>query len=96
MMYDLAYYFRKDFSFGESRAKNLNLAKAFSVKKYPQLIAIVPAKLGEEKYNEEYGMIRYNGEIKKKNIIKWLENIKKAMKAAATTSGARQRRKTEL
>ncbi|KAL3903248.1 MAG: hypothetical protein SGILL_010517, partial [Bacillariaceae sp.] len=94
MMYSLSYYFRKSFAFGESRAKNLKLAQEFKVKKYPQLIAFVPAALGKEKYNDEYGMIRYNGEISKDKIIKWLEGIAKKLKASAKPSGGR--RKSEL
>jgi curved DNA-binding protein CbpA len=95
MMYSLAYYFRKSFAFGESRAKNLKLAQSFQVKKYPQLIAFVPSQLGEEKYNDEYGMIRYNGEANKDKIIKWLEGIAKKIKASTKTSGG-SRRNTEL
>jgi curved DNA-binding protein CbpA len=93
MMYSLAYYFRKDFMFGESRAKNLQLAKAVQLKKYPQLIAFVPANIAEEKYNNDYGVIRYTGEINKNKITKWLEGIHKKMKADANGS---HKRKTEL
>merc|ERR1711862_273326 len=38
----LAYQFRDKFIFGESRAKNLALAKQFAVKKYPFLLAFFP------------------------------------------------------
>jgi len=95
MMYSLAYHFRKDFMFGESRAKNLKLAQTFQVKKYPQLIVFVPAKLGEERYNDDYGLIRYSGDVKKESIVKFLEGIQKAIKAEGKTSDGR-RRKTEL
>ena len=39
-LFSLAYQFRKDFTFGESRAKNINMAKEFSVKKYPHLVVL--------------------------------------------------------
>ncbi len=91
MMYSLAYYFRSSFIFGESRAKNLKLAQSFQVKKYPQLIAFVPANVGKEKYNDEYGLIRYTGEVKKEKIIKWLEGLAKSIKMDAGT-----KRKSEL
>ncbi|MGK3747013.1 MAG: curved DNA-binding protein CbpA [Bacillariaceae sp.] len=79
MFYSLSYYFRKDFVFGESRAKNLKLSQAFAVKKYPTLVAFVPlscSELSKEKYNDEYGLIRYTGPLKKEKITTWLEKIK--------------------
>jgi curved DNA-binding protein CbpA len=87
MMYSLAYYFRKSFTFGESRAKNLKLGQTFQVKKYPQLIAFVPSKIGEEMHNDEYGLIRYTGEVNKDKIIKWLEGISKSIKASGRNRG---------
>jgi hypothetical protein len=95
MYYSIVYQFRKDYSFGESRAKNLKLAQSFQVKKYPELIAFVPAKVAEEKYNDQYGIIRYTGAVKKESIAKWLEGVKKRIADASKseTSSQRQRRK---
>mmetsp|Transcript_13313 Transcript_13313/g.27354 ORF Transcript_13313/g.27354 Transcript_13313/m.27354 type:complete len:551 (-) Transcript_13313:282-1934(-) len=45
VFYSLAYYFRKDFVFGESRAKNLKLSQTFKVKKYPTLVVFVPSSI---------------------------------------------------
>ncbi|KAG7370108.1 molecular chaperone DnaJ [Nitzschia inconspicua] len=87
MMYSLAYHFRKSFSFGESRAKNLMLSKTFEVKKYPQLIAFVPTNVGGEKYNNEYNFVRYTGEVKKEKIIKWLEGTAKSIKESRKERG---------
>jgi curved DNA-binding protein CbpA len=87
MMFSLAYYFRNSVTFGESRAKNMKLAQTFQIKKYPQLIAFVPTEIGEEKYNDEYRLIRYSGEVKKENIIKWLEGIIKSIKASGRRRG---------
>lgn len=95
MYFNLVYYFRQDFAFGESRAKNLKLAQTFQVKKYPQLLCFVPAKLGEEKYNDEYGVIRYTGEVKKDAITEWLEGVAKRIANANKTAG-RRRKSSEL
>ena len=43
----LAYQFREDFNFGESRGKTLTMARHFNVKKYPMLIAFVQNETGE-------------------------------------------------
>lgn len=94
MFYSIAYYFRKDFVFGESRAKNLKLSQVFAVKTYPTLIAFVPLSSGrsKEKYNDKYGFIRYTGSLKKEKIITWLEKIK----IDITKGKKNSRRKTEL
>lgn len=89
LYYSLAYKYRKSFVFGESRAKNLSLAKEFHVKKYPLLIAFVPAGTGDEKYNDKADLIRYKGSVKSKDISKWLDGISKKIKA-------KRRVKTEL
>jgi hypothetical protein len=94
MYYGLAYHFRSKFLFGESRAKNLKLAQTFHVKKYPLLIAFVPASLGEEKYNEEYGIIRYKGTVNKEGIVEWLDGISKSIaKSAKSKSEPTQQRR---
>jgi curved DNA-binding protein CbpA len=64
MMYSISYQFRSSLQFGESRAKNLELAKHFKVKKYPQLVAFVGDKVD-----------KYEGEVNKEAIIKWLDGV---------------------
>jgi curved DNA-binding protein CbpA len=94
--YHLVYYFRKDYIFGESRAKNLKLAQTFHVKKYPQLLCFVPATFGKEKYNDEYSIIRYSGTITKEAITKWLEGIAKTMASSQTKREGRRKKSSEL
>ena len=91
LYYSLAYQFRTDFVFGESRAKNLKLAQQFGVKKYPQLIVFVPASgsrqmAGEEKFNDHVNMIRYNGDLDKDSITKWLEQVAAKRKTSSSSS----------
>mmetsp|Transcript_126520 Transcript_126520/g.366254 ORF Transcript_126520/g.366254 Transcript_126520/m.366254 type:complete len:486 (+) Transcript_126520:137-1594(+) len=85
MYYSLAYQYRStSIQFGESRAKNLKLAQTFGVKKYPTLLAFVPSSVAGsqgEKYNDEYRLLTFTGDAKKKeNIIKWLDGISKLVK----------------
>lgn len=77
LYFGLAYRHRKDFIFGESRAKNLNLAKIFSVKKYPLLVALVPPGLGDEKLSDAADIVRYSGEMKSEKISKWIDSVAK-------------------
>jgi hypothetical protein len=80
LYYSLAYHYRHKFAFGESRAKNLNLAKAFGVKKYPLLLAIVPKGKGEENFSDTHDLFRYtSGTLKGDPIIKWLDGIVEKM-----------------
>jgi len=81
MFYSLAYSHREDFVMGASRAKNLNLSKAFKVKKYPTLVAFLPSSLSgatkdAEKYNDDYDVVKYTGPINKEKIIAWLAKLK--------------------
>lgn len=64
----LAYRHRLDgfAAFGESRAKNLDLAKKFGVKKYPQLVALIGAE-DVERYESE----AMDGE----SLSKWLGKL---------------------
>ena len=96
MYYSVVYQFRKDFTFGESRARNLKLAQFFRVKKYPQLIAFVSAKIADEEYNEDDGFIQYTGPAKKDDIVEWLEAIKKKIADASETGSQKRKRKDEL
>jgi hypothetical protein len=80
MYYSLAYQFRhQSLHFGESRAKNLKLAKSFGVKNYPTLVVFVPSSVASnqgEVYNDKYRVLSFTGEIKKKDqIVKWLDGI---------------------
>jgi hypothetical protein len=65
----LAYRHRQDgfAAFGESRAKNLELAKKFKVKKYPQLIALIGSEDKVERYESE----AIDGE----SLSKWLDKL---------------------
>jgi hypothetical protein len=76
LYYSLAYHYRHKFVFGESRAKNLNMAKAFGVKKYPLLVALVPKGKGEDIFTDTHDLVRYSaGTLKGDPIIKWLDGI---------------------
>lgn len=76
-LYSLAFQFRTDLMFGESRAKNINLAKEFKVKKYPQLLAF------DSKGNRH----KYDGGVAKEEIVKWLERLLKRPEFKSTKRG---------
>ena len=59
----LSYQYRKNFIFGESRAKNLALAKEFKVKKYPTIV-VISGKID-----------KYDGEMKPDALTKWLDSL---------------------
>eukprot|EP00561_Arcocellulus_cornucervis_P000273 CAMPEP_0185824798 /NCGR_PEP_ID=MMETSP1322-20130828/30163_1 /TAXON_ID=265543 /ORGANISM="Minutocellus polymorphus, Strain RCC2270" /LENGTH=428 /DNA_ID=CAMNT_0028522469 /DNA_START=107 /DNA_END=1393 /DNA_ORIENTATION=+ len=59
----LSYQYRKNFIFGESRAKNLALAKEFGVKKYPTIV-VISGKID-----------KYDGEMKPDALTKWLDSL---------------------
>merc|ERR1712130_881536 len=67
----LAYQHRDAFRFGESRAKNINLAKEFGVKKYPLLMVLVPKNDGD------FSIIKYEGAVKADPITTWLNGVAK-------------------
>jgi len=81
MFIGLAYQHRDNFNFGESRAKNLNMAKEFKVKKYPLLTVLVPKGSGDEAWTDINDIIRYDGPLKAEAITKWLQSIAKKRKA---------------
>lgn len=93
MYASLAYEYRDSFIFGESRAKNLNMAKEFNVKKYPLLLALVPKGKGDEKYNDQADLILYRGPVSKNDISKWLSSLSgeqpQTKKRKRQSSGAR-------
>jgi len=85
LFYSLAYKYRGTFVFGESRAKNLNLAKVFKVKKYPLLLAFIPKGIPMKgmtasPYSEKYDMVQYNGsELSSDAISTWLDQVEQAI-----------------
>jgi curved DNA-binding protein CbpA len=98
LYYSLAYQFRNAFVFGESRAKNLKMAQAFGVKKYPLLIVFVVKGKGAESYSATHDIVRYSGtDFKKDAIAKWLDGVVKSLGSsgdgAKPKSSASDRRK---
>jgi hypothetical protein len=74
----MAYSYRTKFLFGESRAKNLILAKEFGVKKYPMIVALIPNcehTAAPSSLKERYHIIKYDGEIKGDKISKWIDGL---------------------
>lgn len=76
----LAYSYRANWIFGESRAKNLVLAKEFGVKKYPMLVALIPevdcsSKRNVSEGSRGYKVVTYAGEIKGDQITKWIDGL---------------------
>lgn len=109
MYYSLAYQFRhQNLKFGESRAKNLKLAQSFGIKKYPTLIALLPASVAAtqgEAYNDQWRLLRFDGDAKKKDaILRWLEDIsnllsgstEKTKRSSSSSSNRRSRRRDEF
>ena len=88
----LAYRFRDSFTFGESRAKNLGLAKEFQVKKYPLLVALVPLGKGDERYNDEFDISRYQGNMKFDALSKWVDGVAKKLRKAKKSSSSKRSR----
>ena len=68
----IAYSHREEFTFGESRAKNLALAKEFGVKKYPMLVALIPKNC---KKSKAYTVETYSGQVKGDQISKWVDSL---------------------
>ena len=75
LFYSLAYQFRSSLIFGESRAKNLALAKEFGVKKYPLLLVFVPKGSGAKRYNDKFDILTYEGSLKSQDIAAWLKKL---------------------
>lgn len=88
LYYSLAYKYRGSVMFGESRAKNLQLAKDFGVKKYPLIVAFVPKGRGKEKYSDKFDLLRFSGELSSDAISGWLDKV---TKLAHQDEGARRR-----
>jgi thiol-disulfide isomerase/thioredoxin len=76
-IYSLAFQFRNDLTFGESRAKNINLAKEFKVKKYPLLVA----------FDKKGNRYRYDGGMAKESIVAWLQGLLKRDEFKSTRRG---------
>eukprot|EP00567_Pseudictyota_dubia_P017145 CAMPEP_0197438400 /NCGR_PEP_ID=MMETSP1175-20131217/5410_1 /TAXON_ID=1003142 /ORGANISM="Triceratium dubium, Strain CCMP147" /LENGTH=532 /DNA_ID=CAMNT_0042968125 /DNA_START=366 /DNA_END=1964 /DNA_ORIENTATION=- len=76
MYASLAYRHRSQFVFGESRAKNLNMAKEFGVKKYPTLVALRTSSLSKKSGSGGYSeVMKYEGRLKADDISKWLDGV---------------------
>jgi hypothetical protein len=75
MFASLSYSHRNNFLFGESRAKNLELAKEFDVKRYPALVALVPPGQGDHRYADHADIVVYRNHVDLENIEKWLNRL---------------------
>ena len=81
----LTYKYRDIVALGESRGSNLQMAKFFSVKKYPMIVAVAeddPADVVEKKVKrggaEKNGfkiLEVYKGEVEKGSIESWIDEI---------------------
>jgi hypothetical protein len=90
----LVYMYRHDrVAFGESRGKNLKVARALGgVKKYPLLLALVPRGQGDDA-RDQMDTIRYTGPLKSSaDISQWLDQVAARIKSRPrkpTTSSQR-------
>lgn len=66
----LAYHYRKNLSFGETRAKNIALAREFGVKKYPMLVALIPSSS-----EKGYDVKKYEGNMEADSISAWIDRL---------------------
>jgi DnaJ domain len=95
LLFGVAYQYRDVFVTGESRAKNLALAKEFGVKKYPLLIVLVPSGLGDERYSDMVDIIRYTGaDFNATRIYRWLDMTRERLDSASSHYHRQQRRAT--
>jgi hypothetical protein len=95
LYYSLAYRYRFNFVFGESRAKSLHMAKEFGVKKYPLLIVLVPKGKGEESYSDKFDIMRYTGDLKTiEPVSQWLDKLARPVREERKESD-RQRRQRQ-
>lgn len=79
-LYGLAYKYRSKLVFGESRAKNPDMAEHLGVITYPHIIAFVPTGgIGYEWYLVKFEMLRYSGEPTIDAISAWLDQILKVL-----------------
>jgi len=67
----VAYRFREQFIFGESRAKTLSMAQYYNVKKYPTLIAFIPSKSSKTGKMKEMRL----EDAQSQDIGKWIDTI---------------------
>eukprot|EP00978_Attheya_sp_CCMP212_P004532 scaffold9878_cov45-Attheya_sp.AAC.1 len=92
----LAYQYRSQLIFGESRAQNLNMAKALGVKKYPLLLVFVPKGTGDQAYSNQFDMIRYTNKVKSDAVSKWLDNVLKKIPPPNNETKKRRRARSEF
>jgi len=85
----LAYHFRDQFNFGESRGKTLSMGKHFKVKKYPVMIALIPRKSGSG--SGDYEQIRLE-DLKNQDLVKWVDQLLPKKKSGSSSSSSSSRR----
>jgi hypothetical protein len=104
---NLAHQYRSSCTFGESRAKNVIMAKEFHVQKYPLLLMIFPNKKskikGGEKWGDSHTIVKYSGKMTQEDISAWLDSMlgiptsntkkKKQESNRSTESNKRRRRR---
>lgn len=82
----LAYHYRNEFIFGESRAKTLSMAQEFNIKKYPVLLAIVPKKDDPDNVD----IIRLE-QFKTDQLSQWVDELVKSSRTKGRTSSSRRK-----
>jgi hypothetical protein len=103
MYASMAYTYRQDFVFGESRAKNLKLAKEFGVKKYPMLVALIPSKTTPQNQYQcsdgdvPYDVIAFEGQVKGDQITKWIDDLtsKYGNKTSSSNNSKNKKKKSK-
>jgi curved DNA-binding protein CbpA len=102
---NLAHQYRSSCTFGESRAKNVIMAKEFHVQKYPLLLMIFPNKSkkiikGGEKWGDSHTFVKYSGKRTQEDISAWLDsmlgipsNTKKKKQESNRSSESNKRRR---
>jgi len=95
----LAYRHRRDgfAAFGESRGKNLNLGREFSIKKYPTLVAIVVVSNTTTEEKEENRVERYDGaSLDLESLSNWVNGLsKKYFKSSDSRNGGNNRKRQQ-
>jgi hypothetical protein len=90
---NLAHQYKSSCTFGESRAKNLPLAKEFHVTKYPLLLMIFPNKKsmkGGEKWGDSHTVVKYSGKMTQEDISEWLDSMLGITSSSSTKKKKKQ------
>jgi len=98
LYYSLAYKYRTNYRFAESKAKSINLGRELGVKKYPSLVALFSKadfnRLPQEAvpYQEDYFMIWYatSQPLNQESLSKWVDKLPSP--TTKTSSSGRQQR----